>query len=109
MTKKHTIYAGETEQIPIDLFHAHIDPFYNECSAFGRLTEQKLNRKYAVCCYGYTAISPDRELEIEREFHVDFGCSDDEYEQPVSSHFEPLLKNSFETIFHWPKKFWARY
>ena len=84
MTTKHAIYAGETERIPIDHLHAHMDPFYNECRAFGRLTEQKLNRKYAVRRYGYTAISPGRELEIEREFHVDFGRSDDEYELPVS-------------------------
>lgn len=47
-----------------------MDPFYNECRAFGRIIEAGLNGKIAVRCYGYITIPAAREEELEQRFHV---------------------------------------
>ena len=80
----------ETELVSDDLLLAHSDPFYNECRAYGRLKEKKLNGKVAVYCHGYIPISADKEEQLEREFGVgDWDRPGDEYDKPVSKR-QPL-------------------
>ena len=80
----------ENELVSDDLLHAHTDPFYNECRAYGRLKEKKLNGKVAVYCHGYIPISADKEEQLEREFEVgDWNRPGDEYDRPVSKR-QPL-------------------
>lgn len=47
-----------------------MDPFYNECRAFGKIIESDLNGKIAVRCYGYLAVSAEREQELEENFNI---------------------------------------
>ncbi|KAK0512431.1 hypothetical protein JMJ35_005559 [Cladonia borealis] len=86
----------ENEQVSDDLLRAHSDPFYNECRAYGRLEEKKLNGKVAVYCYGYITISADKEDQLEREFDVvDWDRPGEEYDKPVSQRqpFRAIVKD----------------
>ena len=86
----------ENELISDNLLHAHSDPFYNECRAYGRLEEKKLNGKVAVRCHGYIPISADKEEQLKREFGVeDWDRPGDEYDKPVSQRqpFRAIVKD----------------
>ncbi len=86
----------ENDLVSDDLLQAHSDPFYNECRAYGRLEEKKLNGKVAVHCYGYIAISADKEEQLERDFEVvDWDRPGDEYDEPVSQRqpFRAIVKD----------------
>ena len=86
----------ENDLVSDDLLHAHSDPFYNECRAYGRLEEKKLNGKVAVYCHGYIPISAEKEEQLEREFDVgDWGRPGDEYDKPVSKRqpFRAIVKD----------------
>ena len=72
--------------VPIDLLHAHMDPFYNECRAYGRLIEKKINGKVAAQCYGYIAVPAARKSELAQRFDVDEA----QWGQPDNA---PLLRN----------------
>ena len=54
------------ESISDDLLQAHMDPFYNECRAYGRLEEANLNGKVAVRCHGYMTFPAEDEEELVR-------------------------------------------
>ena len=56
----------EEESIPDDILQAHMDPFYNECRAYGRLEEANLNGKVAVRCQGYMTFPAEYEEELVR-------------------------------------------
>ena len=47
-----------------------MDPFYNECRAYGRLVEKGLNGDVAVRCHGYVTLAPEREVELEQRFGI---------------------------------------
>ncbi|KAI0113651.1 kinetochore Sim4 complex subunit FTA2-domain-containing protein [Nemania sp. FL0031] len=49
----------------------HLDPFYSECRAFGRLVEKKKDDALAVRCYGYAFLPQPVEDQIERKFGID--------------------------------------
>ena len=86
----------ENEQVSDDLLYAHSDPFYNECRAYGRLEEKKLNGKVAVYCYGYITISAEKEEQLDREFDVvDWDRPEEEYDKPVSQRqpFRAIVKD----------------
>ena len=62
-----------------------MDPFFNECRAFGRIIEAGLNGKIAVECYGYLAISPKLEGELQKKFNVSkWRRPEQEYKKPFS-------------------------
>ena len=56
----------QEESISDDLLQAHMDPFYNECRAYGRLEEANLNGKVAVRCHGYMTFPAEDEEELVR-------------------------------------------
>lgn len=51
-----------------DLLQAYMDPFYNECRAYGRLEEANLNGKVAVRCHGYMTFPAEYEEELVRGY-----------------------------------------
>ena len=86
----------ENDLVSDDLLRAHSDPFYNECRAYGRLEEKKLNGKAAVHCYGYIPIPADKEAQLLREFDVgDWDRPGDEYDKPASQRqpFRAIVKD----------------
>lgn len=82
---------GEEEQsISDDLLQAYMDPFYNECRAYGRLEEANLNGKVAIRCHGYMTFPAEDEEELVRRFNVrDWNRPSDEYNKIVSQR-QPL-------------------
>ena len=54
------------ESISDDLLQAHMDPFYIECQAYGRLEEANLDGKVAVRCHGYMTFPAEDEEELVR-------------------------------------------
>lgn len=52
------------------LINGHMDPFFCECRAYGRLIDEKVNGKVAVRCYGYLMIPAEREDELRERFGV---------------------------------------
>ncbi|KAI0548420.1 kinetochore Sim4 complex subunit FTA2-domain-containing protein [Xylaria curta] len=48
----------------------HLDPFYAECRAFGRLVEENKDDKLAVRCHGYVFLPYAIERRIERQFGI---------------------------------------
>ena len=78
----------------LDKLHAHHDPFYNECRAFGQLETMKLNGKVAVRCHGYTTLPPSVEVELEQRFDVGEWERED-YDKPVTKRaaFRAVVKD----------------
>ncbi len=67
-----------------------MDPFYNECRAYGRIIDKNENGKVAVKCYGYMTIPPAIEDELEEKFHVaTWDQPNDKYEKPIAKR-QPL-------------------
>ncbi|KAL8820976.1 MAG: hypothetical protein Q9191_007406 [Dirinaria sp. TL-2023a] len=52
------------------LINGHMDPFFCECRAYGRLIDEKVYGKVAVRCYGYLMISAEREDELRERLGV---------------------------------------
>ena len=80
----------------LDIIHAHVDPFYNECRAYGKLEEVGLNGIVAVRCHGYTTLLPTMESELEERFNVtDWDRDLDEYDKPVKNRaiFRAIVKD----------------
>ena len=68
-----------------------MDPFYNECRAYGRLIEKGMYGKVAAHCYGYVTIPAERERELLERFDAeDWGRSEQEEALPV--HKRPPLR-----------------
>ena len=79
------LVGKENDLVPDDLLQAHSDPFYNECRAYGRLEEHKLNGKVAVRCYGYLTFSAEIESQLEREFQIhSWNRPGKEYQKPIT-------------------------
>jgi hypothetical protein len=73
---------------------SHLDPFYRECRAFGRLVEEGRDHELAVRCYGYFLLPKS----IERRLHRQFGIHDWR-RQPEHSK-EPLRAIVKDYIWH---------
>lgn len=69
------------EAVGLDVVHAHTDPFYNECRAYGRLIESGLNGSVAVRAHGYTTIPAQDVHELGEEFQVAEWIQDAEEHQ----------------------------
>lgn len=48
----------------------HLDPFFAECRAFGRLVEEEKDDQLAVRCYGYALLSESIESRIREQFGI---------------------------------------
>lgn len=60
-----------------------MDSFFNECRAYGRLIDRKINRKVPVR-YGYLMIPANKEDELRERFGVTtWDRPDEEYLKPV--------------------------
>ena len=88
------LYESQKEIVSLDKLHAHADPFYNECRAYGKLREAGLDGKVAVRCHGYTTLPPAIELELEERFDVTDWDRDD-YDKPVEARaaFRAIVKD----------------
>ncbi|KAI4197275.1 MAG: hypothetical protein LQ350_006002 [Teloschistes chrysophthalmus] len=74
-----------TSKDALDHLEWYCDPFYNECRAYGRLMESRLNGKAAVRCYGYMMLPDKYEQELKRRFGAgDWQRPSNEYEVPFS-------------------------
>jgi hypothetical protein len=72
------------------LICGHMDPFFSECRAYGRLIEKSVNGKVAVRCYGYLMFPADKEDELRERFGVtSWDRPHEEYSEPASKR-EPL-------------------
>ena len=80
----------EKDRVSLSTIHAHQDPFYNECRAYGRLIQKKVNGKIAVHCYGYTILPAEREAELRERFGiVSWDRPSEEVVKPVTEQ-QPL-------------------
>lgn len=73
-----------------------MDPFYNECRAYGRLNVANQNGKIAVQCHGYLTIPAAMEVELEKRFNiVIWDRPSEEYDKPVFKRqpFRALVKD----------------
>ena len=61
----------EIERVSIETVYHHIDPFYAECRAYGRLIRRNVNGKIAAACHGYCEIPAEREKELAERFDVE--------------------------------------
>lgn len=75
------------------MLQCHVDPFYRECRAYGRLIEKDLNGKVAVRCYGYMTFHAGMEAILEQEFQVrDWDRPDDDYEKKQQQPLRAIVK-----------------
>ena len=85
--------------IPQDMMIAHLDPFYAECRAYGRIGDEKCNGKVAVRCYGFTAVSALQEDFLYDNFYVDqWDRPPEQYDLPVEERqsFRAIVKDLVE-------------
>ncbi|KAL8808696.1 MAG: hypothetical protein Q9223_003856 [Gallowayella weberi] len=75
----------ERDKAPPDHLDYYLDPFFNECRAYGKLIERSLNGEVAVHCHGYLMLTADHEDELNHRFgEPDWNRPHEEYEKPVS-------------------------
>lgn len=74
-------------EVTDETFIAHRDPFYAECRAYGRIEDKKQNGKIAVCCYGFMAVSAEREEELAA---APFDIDSDEWNRPEEEYDWPI-------------------
>ena len=87
---KEDLLDEERETISISHFRAHMDPFYNECRAYGRLAEMGLNGKIAVHSYGHITLPAAMEDELDRKFNIaTWDRPDKDFDKSVSER-QPL-------------------
>lgn len=75
---------------------AHLDPFYAECRAYGRIGGNQRNGIVAVHCYGSTAVSAAQEGYLNETFNVsDWDRPSEEYDLPVAKRqsFRAIVKD----------------
>lgn len=60
----------ERDKIPLETVRLQMDPFYNECRAYGRLIDRGVNGKVAVRCHGHLFIPAAMEEELAQRFEV---------------------------------------
>ena len=99
------------QDVPQDMIIAHLDPFYAECRAYGRIEENKLNGKIAVHCYGFTAVSALQEVFLSETFDVsEWDRPPEEYSLPVAERqsFRAIVKDLIEDETPFNKKMVAR-
>lgn len=99
------------QDVPQDVIIAHLDPFYAECRAYGRIEENKLNGKIAVHCYGFTAVSALQEVFLSETFDVsEWDRPPEEYSLPVAERqsFRAIVKDLIEDETPFNKKMVAR-
>ena len=87
------LIRGDNDLVPISLLHAHMDPFFNECRAYGRLIERGQNGKIAARCYGYTAISAEREEALYRKYGVEHWGRPVGDRQPIRAIVKELIED----------------
>ena len=74
----------EDDKVSVNRLRSHMDPFYRECRAFGKVIESKLNGKIAVRCYGYLVIPARREQQLKRKFDIDtWNRPDYDFAKPI--------------------------
>ena len=87
---RENLAPQDKKLVTIDTLRAHMDPFYRECRAYGRLIDAEVNGEIAVRCHGYLTIPAAMEDELAKKFQITtWDRSDDEYDKPVSKR-EPL-------------------
>ena len=88
------LWPSEKEIVSLDRLHAHRDPFYNECRAYGKLKETNLDGKVAVRCHGYTTLPATIEAELEEKFDV-VDWDRDDYDEPMKKRavFRAIVKD----------------
>lgn len=90
------MFGKEHDLISVDVLRGHMDPFYNECRAYGRLVDAGLNGKVAVRCHGYLTIPAEREEELRKNFNVEgWNRPGSEYLKPASRRqpFRAIVKD----------------
>jgi len=99
--------GGRNDPITLQLVRAHMDPFYNECRAYGRLIEGRVNGKVAVRCYGYVALPAEREEELGQKFDaVRWDRPEKEYAKSPSRRepFRAIVKEIIREDPPWTEK-----
>lgn len=82
--------------IPEQLIIEHMDPFYAECRAYGRIKEEERGGEVALRCHGFTSIPADREDEMSVAFSVyDWQRPPGDYERPPAQRqpFRAIVKD----------------
>ena len=84
----------QKEYLSLDTLHAHSDPFYNECRAYGRLKEKGLDGEVSIRCHGYTTVPATMEPILEDRFNVSDWDRDD-YDKPIKERaaFRAIVKD----------------
>lgn len=87
------------DRVNRDTIVAHLDPFFAECRAYGRIEEKQRNGKVAVRCYGFLSVSATQESYLRNKFHVtDWDRPEEEYDLPVRERqsFRAIVKDLIE-------------
>ncbi|KAL8853717.1 MAG: hypothetical protein Q9221_001528 [Calogaya cf. arnoldii] len=76
--------------IPLHHLDHYLDPFFNECRAYGKLVEKDLNGKVAVYCHGYLILPAQYEEDLEQQFEgLGWNRPFEEYDKPPADR-QPL-------------------
>jgi len=73
----------------------HLDPFYAECRAYGRIAETNRKRPVAVPCYGFLRIPAAQEDFLNATFDIsDWDRPKEEYDRPIADRqsFRAIVK-----------------
>lgn len=74
---------ADHSHISIDLLHAHSDPFYNECRAFGQIIQAGQNGGIAVRCYGHLTLPAEIERDLNQRYKLAWDRPADDYDEPL--------------------------
>jgi hypothetical protein len=81
-----------------DTLVGHMDPLYDECRAYGRISEHQGKRKGSVVvpCHGFLIILASHEAMLEKDFEVskwDRSATESTLSPPQQQPFRALVKD----------------
>ncbi|KAI0187856.1 kinetochore Sim4 complex subunit FTA2-domain-containing protein [Xylaria flabelliformis] len=90
---------GNEHLLNDNIVRHHLDPFYAECRAFGRLVEMNKDDELAVRCHGYVFLPRTIERQIERQFRIsDWNRKAEDEGSPLRAIVKDYIK--WKTLCH---------
>lgn len=69
---RNMLTDNRSAQVTDDTLVGHMDPFYDQCRSYGRISEHqgKCKGSVTVPCYGFLSIPASHEATLEKDFGV---------------------------------------
>ena len=91
--QEHALGDKRKRVLDDDTVRYHLEPFFAECRAFGKLVKEAKDNALAVRCHGHVLLSPELELRIKEQFGIqDWNRKPADEGQPLRAIVKDLIR-----------------